>query len=66
MMERLSDVATHIGGAHLLLEGADDGRYGPLQEAVLAQWAARLGGGTEQIQRNVIGERALGLPREPG
>jgi alkylation response protein AidB-like acyl-CoA dehydrogenase len=65
MMERLAVVATHVAGPEMLLDGGDEGTYGPLQEAVLGQWAARLGGGTEQIQRNVIGERALGLPREP-
>ena len=31
----------------------------------LNQWSIRTGGGTDQIQRNVIGERTLALPVEP-
>ncbi|MCP3856588.1 MAG: acyl-CoA dehydrogenase [Actinomycetia bacterium] len=37
-----------------------------LQEMILFSPAPSIYGGSDEIQRNVIGERALGLPKEPG
>ena len=58
--------------AACLLYGAESqlwesaGAVGMFQEMTLFSPAPPIYGGTDQIQRNVIGERALGLPKEPG
>ncbi|WP_436794501.1 acyl-CoA dehydrogenase family protein [Actinospongicola halichondriae] len=66
LMEQLGSLAIEVLGADGMLEGVGPEGYGDLQDQFLGQWSSRIGGGTEQIQRNLIGERALGLSRDPG
>jgi alkylation response protein AidB-like acyl-CoA dehydrogenase len=59
------DLAVAIEGAGGMLTGADAFENGFWQQSFLGQWGIRIGGGTEQVQRNILGERVLGLPPEP-
>ena len=61
--------AQHLGpelvGPYAMLDGADGPDRGGLAAMVLTVPAMSIAGGSDQVQRNIIGERGLGLPKEP-
>ncbi len=54
----LAEFRTDTAGPQGMLQGPDSA-------ALLQAPGGWFGGGTSQVQRNIIGERILGLPREP-
>jgi alkylation response protein AidB-like acyl-CoA dehydrogenase len=59
------DLVEAIQGPAGMLHGDDAVAGGFWQNQFLNQWQSRIGGGTEQVQRNIVGENVLGLPSEP-
>ena len=56
------DLVVALQGPAGTLVGDDAPFGGRFQGLFMGQWAPRIGGGTDQVQRNIIGERVLGLP----
>lgn len=56
---------TDLLEAESLLEGTAHPQGDLANFLALDAYFTSIGGGTDQIQRNIIGERLLGLPREP-
>jgi acyl-CoA dehydrogenase len=59
------ELAIALLGPTGALSAADAPRGGFWQTQMLNRFWASIGGGTDEIHRTMIGERALGLPAEP-
>jgi alkylation response protein AidB-like acyl-CoA dehydrogenase len=60
------ELGNQIIGADGMLMGEHTAGGGLVQEMTLFSPGPSIYGGTDQVQRNIIGERVLGLPKEPG
>jgi alkylation response protein AidB-like acyl-CoA dehydrogenase len=61
---RISAAVTELLGPRLVADTGQPGTF-TWSEHLLGAPGYRIAGGTEEIQRNIIAERMLGLPREP-
>jgi alkylation response protein AidB-like acyl-CoA dehydrogenase len=64
IMKLAADIAVDILGADAMLSTPDGSQGGRFTHAFVFAPASSIYGGTDEIQRNVVAERSLGLPRE--
>src|SRR5437764_916185 len=63
-MQRTAEFVAHLLGPRLT---ADSGEWGTFawSEFVLGIPGMRIAGGTDEVMKNIVGERVLGLPKDP-
>ena len=65
ILHQTARVQTDIIGCESMLTGPDNPAGDAVTFRTLNAYFTSIGGGTDQIQRNIVGERVLGLPKEP-
>ena len=66
LLRRASDLALGLAGPDATLAGSRSDGVDGWRNTFLAAPAVRIAGGSDEVQHNIIGERVLGLPKEPG
>ena len=61
---RSGELATTLGGLAVVADTGEPARWA--RHELMGRYAVSIGGGTNEVMRNNVAERALGLPREPG
>ena len=64
-LTRAAHFVSHVLGPRIIADTGEWGTYA-WTELLLATPALRILGGTEEIMKNILAERVLGLPKEPG
>jgi acyl-CoA dehydrogenase len=62
---KINETVQSIIGSKLVADTGEWGTYS-WSQMVLGAPAGRIAGGSDEVMRNIVGERVLGLPKEPG
>ncbi|GAC1537042.1 MAG: acyl-CoA dehydrogenase family protein [Acidimicrobiales bacterium] len=64
-LQRIGDLVSLVLGPRLIADTGEWGTYA-WAELVLGVPGMRVAGGTDEVMRNIVGERVLGLPKDVG
>lgn len=64
-LRRMGDFLSHLLGTKLVADGGEWGTYA-WSQLILGTPGGRIAGGSDEVMRNILAERVLGLPKDPG
>ena len=64
-MKHLSEFIARVLGPKFIADSGEWGTYA-WNQFVLGVPGMRIAGGSDEVMKNIVGERVLGLPKDPG